>query len=188
MRKRSTFVFTAFVTIIAVVCIVFAAISFFGKKDGITLTKDQNMSLDYFIEYTDLSPEQLAALFSFIETNSKFDPTAEILNDGFGLCQWSFGRRTNLEAYANSKGVSPSDIDTQIEFLIGEITPGGGANGYATYQLLNYNGYSPDDWINATTPEDAAIAFCWSFERPGIPRMDVRTEAARRYYEQFKSN
>ena len=70
--------------------------------------------------------------------------------------------------------------------MIGEITPGGGANGYATYQLLTYKGYSPDDWKNATTPENAAIAFCWSFERPGIPRMEVRTEAARKYYEQFK--
>lgn len=136
------------------------------------------------------SEEAAAGVLGNIEAESGYDPTlieygSEV---GFGLCQWSFGRRTNLEAYANSKGVSPSDIDTQIEFLIGEITPGGGANGYATYQLLNYNGYSPDDWINATTPEDAAIAFCWSFERPGIPRMDVRTEAARRYYEQFKSN
>lgn len=105
---------------------------------------------------------------------------------GFGLCQWSFGRRTALESYAASKGVEPSDVNTQIEFLIAELTPGGGANGYASYQLVTYHGYSASDWANASTPEDAAIAFCWSFERPGIPRMDVRTEAARRYYEQFK--
>ena len=105
---------------------------------------------------------------------------------GFGLCQWSFGRRTQLESYAKSKGVSASDVDTQIEFLLGELTPGGGANGYASYQLVSYNGYSASSWKNASTPEEAAIAFCWSFERPGIPRMDVRTSAARRYYEQFK--
>ena len=105
---------------------------------------------------------------------------------GFGLCQWSFGRRTQLESYAKSKGVSASDVDTQIEFLLGELTPGGGANGYASYQLVSYNGYSASSWRNASTPEEAAIAFCWSFERPGIPRMDVRTSAARRYYEQFK--
>ena len=136
------------------------------------------------------SEEAAAGVLGNIEAESGYDPS--IIEGGtgigFGLCQWSYGRRTNLEAYAQSKGVDPSDINTQIEYLIGEITPGGGANGYATYQLLTYNGYSPDDWINATTPEDAAIAFCWSFERPGIPRMDVRTEAARRYYEQFKSN
>lgn len=105
---------------------------------------------------------------------------------GFGLCQWSFGRRTQLEAYAASKGKEASDLNTQIEFLIGEITPGGGADGYANYNLLSYNGYSPSDWENASSPEDAAVAFCWTFERPGVPRMDVRTEAARKYYEEFK--
>lgn len=104
---------------------------------------------------------------------------------GAGLCQWSYERRTALENYAASKGTTWDDVNTQIEFLIAELTPGGGANGYATYQLVTYNGYSPDDWKNATSPEEAAIAFCWSFERPGVPRMDVRTEAAVKYYNAF---
>ena len=134
------------------------------------------------------SKEAAAGVLGNIEAESGFNPDLIEKGNGigFGLCQWSFGRREQLEAYAASKGVDPSDINTQIEFLIGEITPGGGADGYASYQLLTYNGYSSDDWENATTPEDAAIAFCWSFERPGVPRMDVRTEAARKYYEQFK--
>ena len=134
------------------------------------------------------SKEAAAGVLGNIEAESGFDPA--IIEGGsgigFGLCQWSYGRRTQLESYAASKGVDPGDENTQIEFLIGEITPGGGANGFATYQLMTYHGYSPDDWKNATNPEDAAIAFCWTFERPGIPRMDVRTEAARRYYDQFK--
>ena len=40
-------------------------------------------------------------------------------------------------------------------------------------------------WENATSPEEAAEAFCWSFERPGVPRMEIRTQKAREYYEQF---
>lgn len=134
------------------------------------------------------SKEAAAGVLGNIEAESAFN--ADLIEKGngigFGLCQWSFGRRTQLEAYAASKGRDPGDINTQIEFLIGEITPGGGADGFASYQLLTYNGYSPSDWENATTPEEAAIAFCWSFERPGVPRMDVRTEAARRYYEELK--
>ena len=106
---------------------------------------------------------------------------------GLGLCQWSYGRRTQLEGYAASKGVQASDINTQIEFLLGELTPGGGAGGFANYQMGGgMNGYTVESWKNASSPEDAAIAFCWVFERPGIPRMDIRTAAARRYYEQFK--
>lgn len=134
------------------------------------------------------SKEAAAGVLGNIQAESGFNQAAIEGGSGigFGLCQWSYGRRTQLEAYAASKGASASDINIQIEFLLGEITPGGGANGYATYQLLTYNGYSADDWRNASSPEDAAIAFCWSFERPGVPRMSVRTEAARTYYEQFK--
>lgn len=134
------------------------------------------------------SKEAAAGVLGNIEAESGFDPSVIEGGSGigFGLCQWSFGRRTQLEQYAESKGKEPGDVNTQIKFLIGEITPGGGADGFANYQLMNYNGYSPEDWENATTPEDAAEAFCWTFERPGIPRMEVRTEAARRYYEEFK--
>ena len=134
------------------------------------------------------SKEAAAGVLGNIEAESGFDPN--IIEGGtgigFGLCQWSYGRRTQIEQYAASKGKEPGDLNTQIEFLIAEITPGGGADGFANYQLVEYNGYSPSDWENASTPEDAAIAFCWSFERPGIPRMEIRTEAARRYYEEFK--
>ncbi len=133
------------------------------------------------------SKEAAAGVLGNIEAESGFN--AGIVEGGsgigFGLCQWSYGRREQLEAYAASKGKDPSDENTQIEFLIGEITPGGGANGYATYQLMYYGGYGPSDWENAISPEDAAVAFCWSFERPGVPRMDIRTLAARKYYDMF---
>lgn len=134
------------------------------------------------------SKEAAAGVLGNIEAESGFN--AGIIEGGTGigagLCQWSFGRRTQLEQYAASKGANWTDENIQIQFLIGEITPGGGADGFANYQLMYYGGYSPSDWENASTPEDAAVAFCWSFERPGIPRMDVRTEAARKYYDMFK--
>jgi len=39
---------------------------------------------------------------------------------GYGLAQWTGGRRTNLEAFAQQKGVAASDLPMQIEFLIKE--------------------------------------------------------------------
>ena len=130
-----------------------------------------------------------AGVMGNIQAESGFDPGVEehANSVGFGLCQWSYGRREKLEAYAASKGVSASDVDTQIEFLISELTPGGAgpAQGYATYQLLSYNGYNGDMWKNATSPEDAATAFCWSFERPGTPNLTTRQESARQYYNLY---
>lgn len=103
--------------------------------------------------------------------------------NGFGLCQWSFERRTRLEEYAKSKGKSPSDIEVQIEYLIGELTPGGGADGYAKFNFSsNY-----ENWKNATSVEQATELYCRYFERPNMQyaHMDRRKEAARKYYNEF---
>lgn len=102
---------------------------------------------------------------------------------GFGLCQWSYGRRTQLENYAKSKGKSPSDIEIQIEFLIGELTPGGGADGYANYQF----GSNGENWKNAASVDIATDLYCRYFERPNMKyaHMDVRKEAANKYYNEF---
>ena len=135
-----------------------------------------------------LSEYAIAGVMGNIEGESGFNTgSIEIgSQEGIGLCQWSFGRRDALEAYATSKGRDWQDEDIQIEFLIGELTIGGGANGYATYQLMNNKGYTVDNWKNATTPEEAAVAFCWIFERPSVPRLPERESAAKKYYEEFK--
>ena len=136
------------------------------------------------------SKEAAAGVMGNIYAESEFNASLIEAGNGIGagLCQWSYERRTSLEKYAKSKGKKWSDEDTQIEFLIAEITPGGGANGYASYQLTTYNGYGPSDWKKASTPEDAAVAFCWSFERPGIPRMDIRKSKAKEYYNKYKNS
>lgn len=134
------------------------------------------------------SKEAVAGVMGNIYAESGFNPSVVEKGSGigFGLCQWSFGRRTQLEAYAQSKGVEPSDVDTQIEFLLTEINRGvGPAQGYAKNQIITYKGYTRVMWENASTPEDAATAFCWTFERPGIPNMSRRTEKAREYYEMY---
>ncbi len=148
----------------------------------------------YTLRNLGYSEYAVAGVMGNIYAESGFNP--EIIEHGsgvgFGLCQWSYGRRTQLEAYAEAKGVSPSDVDTQIEFLIAELTPGGGAGGHANYQLMTteYNGqkYRPSDWKDATNASDAATAFCYTFERPkaSSARIDVRTQKAEQYYEMYK--
>lgn len=111
---------------------------------------------------------------------------------GYGLCQWTnSGRKEGLYLFAKDRGVSISDEDMQLEYLIGELTHSGGANGKAAYCLNEDDsvrfGYTADDWINAESPEDAAIAFCWAFEGPrGTPEDHYdRNAPARHYYEEF---
>lgn len=140
-----------------------------------------------------------AAVLGNIEHESGFDP-AKIEGGsgiGFGLCQWSYGRRTKIEAYAASKNASASDIQIQIEFLIAELTPGGGANGFASYQMASssstaYDGrrYVRSDWTDSEDITVATTAFMTIFERPSydpsINHIDRRIESAKKYYEEFK--
>jgi len=65
---------------------------------------------------------QASAIMGNLYAESGFNSDAhEVGNDiGYGLAQWSFGRRTNLENYAQQKGVANSDVVMQIEFLTQE--------------------------------------------------------------------
>lgn len=40
---------------------------------------------------------------------------------GFGLAQWTGPRRRALEAFAQQRGVDPSDVDLQLDFLVQEL-------------------------------------------------------------------
>lgn len=65
---------------------------------------------------------QAAAVMGNMYAESSFiSDRHEVGNDiGYGLVQWSFGRRTNLENFAKQKGVPASDVTMQIEFLFKE--------------------------------------------------------------------
>lgn len=112
------------------------------------------------------------------------------VNDGYGygLAQWTYRtRKEGIYNYAKSKGVGVDDEQAQIEFLITEITGTGSAAGYATCQMnLPNKGYTKDDWKNATSVEKATEAFCYVFERPGIPNLEKRKTMAKQYYNTYK--
>lgn len=98
--------------------------------------------------------------------------------EGIGLCQWSYGRRTRLENFASERGKDWSDVDIQLEYLLWELE-NDGFNGNRTYQ---------NQWENAETPEEAAIAFEKGFERAGTPMMENRIRWANTYYEQYRGS
>ena len=144
----------------------------------------------------------VAGAMGNIYGESGFVPTAveggyDENSGGIGLCQWTnyprssgSGRNQSLKNYAASKGKTWKEEDVQIEFLIGELTKGGGADGYASYQLKSYNGSSESKWANATSVEDATEAFMWSFERPSRTAanksLPKRTAKALEYYNEFQ--
>ncbi len=116
-----------------------------GRDYGVTSLDFSIFDPDYFSDFTGgiygnsaeekvwfslkgmgLSEYAIAGVMGNIYGESGFNPNAIEggSGEGIGLCQWSFGRRDALEAYAESKGTRWSDVDTQIQFLMGELTIG----------------------------------------------------------------
>lgn len=89
---------------------------------------------------------------------------------GFGLCQWSFTRRTQLEAYGTT-------LQHQCEFLWSELTGQNTSTTGADYQWIANPANSVDngegftfknaDFLNGNGTLDVLTkAFCYCWERP----------------------
>ena len=76
---------------------------------------------------------------------------------GYGIAQWSFGRRTNLENYAKERGKPASDLGVQLNFLWQELE---GPENRALNMVKS-----------ALTVREATIVWTNGFERP---REDLR--------------
>ena len=134
----------------------------------------------FFLKAQGFSEAAIAGIMGNIYQESKFDTSMieKGSGAGFGLCQWTGTRRTDLNNFAKAKGKSPSDLQTQLEFLMHEMT---GA------ELWRFGGKAGlDAFKKMTDPKKAAKYFSDNYERPGNPMMNVRTSAAEKYYNSLK--
>ena len=133
-------------------------------------------------EYTDAINNGTYSVDKFIS-----DHKANNRGAGYGIAEWtSSSSKEGLYYFAQSRGVSIDDEDMQIEYLIGELTENGGADGFAQYILSDYKGYTVDDWKNAESAEDAAKAFYWISEKPVKDETAIRVARAEEYYEEYQ--
>ena len=135
----------------------------------------------------------VAATMGNIEAECGFNPDLIEKGSGvgYGLVQWSYGRRTAYENYAKSKGKDRSDLQTQIEYLLKELAADSGIWTKAS-SSYGFGSLSRSDWENTKSTSDiekATKAFMCCFERPSydssINHIDRRIEAAKKYYEAF---
>jgi cell wall-associated NlpC family hydrolase len=120
-----------------------------------------------------------AAIMGNISAESSFDPgIVESNGVGYGICQWSFGRRTSLELYALSAGKPSNDITMQLEFLWAEMTGEGKAAAYSNVQ------YDHSKFLEITDLEEAVYYWGREFERPNelLAHWDRRIREAIRFF------
>lgn len=134
----------------------------------------------------------ICAIMGNITGESSWDPDAiENGNSiGFGLCQWSFGRRDQLEAYGTS-------LHHQCEFLWSELTGQNRGVTGADYQWIDNpadsvdNGegfiYRNSDFLSGVgTLAVLTKAFCYCWERPAYETnhlTSTRIPSAQHFYE-----
>ncbi len=112
---------------------------------------------------------QTAGIIGNLYAESGLNPgrvEADNNNEGYGIAQWSYGRKTEMIAYCESQGKAKNDLQCQLDFLEKEMN---------SNQFVGENRRIFD---NPYSVESAARAFCNGFERPGIPHMDRRIDNA----------
>lgn len=119
---------------------------------------------------------QTSAVMGNIWAESGFDPALVEYGNGigYGLCQWSFDRRTALENYAKSKGKPASDLQIQLEFLKSELVPS---------MFIPQSRYYT--WLNGDINE-ATKAFMLGWERPYSNDPTARQRMALYYYNKYR--
>ena len=132
----------------------------------------------------------VAAAMGNIEAESGFRPEAieKGSNIGFGLVQWSYGRRTAFENFAKQNSSNPSNLEIQIKYLLKELESNSGIWTKASSKY-GFGSLSRNDWANGKDLAKATKAFMCCFERPSyyssINHIDRRLSAAKEYYEAF---
>ena len=130
-----------------------------------------------------------------LKHESQFDPGVHEYGGGpgRGLAQWGGGRFNNLVAYAESKGEHWSDLDTQLEFLEGEIESPDINNrmaGHSAPSMLYNNGVAPveggvEGFKKLDDPETATRVFEATMERSGGNGMSDRVKQTNSLHEAY---
>ncbi len=117
-----------------------------------------------FLRTNGLSREQASGVMGNIQAESHFDPKVVEYGSGigYGLCQWSKGRRTALEKSV-PKGKKLSDLDYQLDYMYREMH-------VRKPHLAEYRKFA-NEWsmiVAQGSVEDAVVAFHNEFERSNL--------------------
>ena len=93
---------------------------------------------------------------------NEISPTVPGSRGGFGLAQWTGPRRVGLETLARQRGVDPSDVDLQLDYLVSELQ---GPESRAARNIMA-----------ARSPGEAGAAIVNDFLRPAPEHRQSRSE------------
>ncbi len=155
-----------------------------GSDTAPLVGSDNAQKVWNYFKGTGLSDEQVAGIMGNLAWESG-DPTFNKATDseelsgggGYGLAQWTGGRRTQLNDAASRAGSSVTDLQFQLDYLHQEMKTRTERDGGSTTEM---------DGIKKTgSVEEATEYFMYNFERPGDLRLEERTEYAKQYLAKY---
>lgn len=144
-----------------------------------------------------LSAEQTAGIMGNLEWESRLNPGIEELvpniygTRGYGIAQWTGGRRDALEAAAAAQGVPVNDLALQLQLLYTELIartprPGSGYSGANEWDVIK----SITGSVSSEVIREVTIFFHYSFERSSQSEASViakRVPLSQKWYDVFGS-
>lgn len=170
--------------------------SSFGQISG----NDVKEQVWNYLTSAGFTDEAAAAVMGNMEAESGVDPTC-IQSGGAGpaagICQWEnyntkTGRWKALYDYAENRGKDWTDLQSQLDFLMGELETqftaytGHGKHYYDNGEWCWWpTAMTSEEYKTLTNIEEATEIFCRVVERPSIPHLDRRINAAQEYYNLY---
>ncbi|MCI8383519.1 MAG: hypothetical protein HFG32_13815 [Eubacterium sp.] len=134
----------------------------------------------YKILIENMNSVQACSILGLIEFNSQFDSElTESEGLSYGLMQWSYVRKENLESFASERGKDSNDFEIQVQFILEELNP---ESHY--YQLISREGFLPSDWETVETVTNGVECLSNMYERsaPSKEWLEKKIAAAEYYY------
>lgn len=135
-----------------------------------------------FLKAQGFSDAATSGVMGNFEQESGYSPDANESGEagpygygGYGIAQWTGGRRETLFSRADGAGVPVNDLQFQLEHFMWEITVGPENNSFSVYGGLSGG---LNEFKSLSDPADACIVFEASLERAGTPMMDNRIRYA----------
>lgn len=181
----------------AIVAVLLAFLLLFGGggqgSQGVGTLTGVEAQVAQFFKDKGLEDVQIAAIMGNMYAESGMDPSRhQGGGGGFGICQWDGGRKTNLYSYAASVGKPATDLQVQLEFFWDhDIWQGSWFGSYVIKTQVDTNdppvgtvvSGAKSRFLATADVEQATKEFCYGWERPGIPHIQKRIDAAKRYLE-----
>lgn len=153
-----------------------------------TLTGSDNAQKVWnYFKSKGFSDEQVAAIMGNLAHESG-DPTfnkatsSEELSGGggFGLAQWTGGRRTDIVNTAKSNDKPLTDLSFQLDYLYNEMLTRTERDGGAKTEEQGMK-----DVKGGSALEDATEYFMYNYERPGVLALQNRIDYAKQYFDKY---